>query len=238
MSNKFEVGKTYVVLKDFHIHRKGDEFTVERLATKGDVCDSRGHCVAHYSRLTEGFVKLKEENNVSNTITQLEQQALEMQKKLDEMKATIEQQKQAEENSKKKENVFGLGGIEMNDDYHYITYANGNKLKANSSLRAGTSNTEYTTTFNNKSKAEAIAEAFNVLLELRACEGVVSAEEKIPQYYIEFYKDGAIGTDAYNKVSGSLSPFFESKKAAQDALNKVGEERVRKAFLAMQGTFN
>ena len=174
---------------------------------------------------------------MSNTITQLEQQALDLQKKLDEMKATIAQQKQAEQESKKKENVFGLGGIKMEQHYSYVTHAS-NKLQACGSTRFGHCESEYYTAFNNKAKAEAIADAFNVLLELRACDGVVVADGDVFQNYIKLMKDGTIEVDSTGRWSGVLSPFFSSNQAAKDALAKVGEERVRKAFLAMQGTFN
>ncbi len=238
MSNKFEIGKTYVVLKDFYIYLEGQEFTVEKLRSDGDVSDENGYCLVASSRLIDGYVKLKQESNMNNTITQLEQQALDLQKKLDEMKATIEQQKKAEQESKKKENVFGLGGIKMDQQYHYIAYAESNKLKASNSYRGGKDDSRYKTAFNDKARAEAIAEAFNVLLELRACDGVVSASMDEVQHIIELTKDGQVCFDSYSGCSGFLSPFFDTEKSAEDALNKVGKERVRKAFLAMQGTFN
>jgi TolA-binding protein len=175
----------------------------------------------------------------NTTLTQLEQQAADMQAKLDEMKATIESQRKAEESAKS--NVFGMTYPVEGEQINYL----GSMSGAGSLFVVGTflfsgyisATNNPNTCFKDADKAAAMADAFNVLLELRTCEGVVEGEYNTCQFYIFCNKLGETWVSQLFGDSASLSPFFDSKANAEAAIDKIGKDRIKKAFLAMQGTF-
>lgn len=83
--------------------------------------------------------------------------------------------------------------------------------------------------FRTKEAAEAFADAFNVILELRACDGVAPAKGN-NQYVIAFGEDEArISSWLYRDSVGVICPTFATEYAAKAALKKITPERFLKA---------
>ena len=83
-------------------------------------------------------------------------------------------------------------------------------------------------------------EAFNVILELRACEGVVEAVALEHQYMIgadQYGERTYIDTvDNLNiKLGKCFSPVFGRQKNATAAIDKVGEDRILQAMKTLAG---
>jgi hypothetical protein len=89
--------------------------------------------------------------------------------------------------------------------------------------------------FRTEEDAEAHAEAFDVLLELRAQKGVVPMKHGTWQYLVEARGDGSRlevrkRRDAGVKQSRCFSPAFETEAQANAAINAVGRDNIIKAM--------
>ncbi len=169
-----------------------------------------------------------------NTLSQLEQQAKEMQAKLDEMKATIEAQRKAEEDKQNLKSPFGIGAT---DGYYYTIDREagvGFTAQGNYSLRGFNPNTNYI--FNSYESAENWADAFRVILELRSCEGVEANTCEKQQYYVFTSKQLSVYVDYAYVQTGFVSPAFSTEEAAKKAIDTIGEERIARAFQTLMGT--
>ena len=79
-----------------------------------------------------------------------------------------------------------------------------------------------------KAQQEAFQEALVVMAEMRVQDGiVVPFEQSVPYYSISLEINDCLAIDGwYNSVGISLFPAFDSKDAAQTAINAVGERRI------------
>jgi hypothetical protein len=167
-----------------------------------------------------------------NTLSQLEQQAKEMQAKLDEMKATIEAQRKAEEDKQNLKSPFGIGSGEF---YYVLSrcFDKGFEVKGRYDLSCFKADTKYI--FNSQESAENWADAFRVILELRSCEGVEANTCEKQQYYVFTSKQLSVYVDYAYVQTGFVSPAFSTEESAKKAMLTVGEERISKAFKTLMG---
>lgn len=95
--------------------------------------------------------------------------------------------------------------------------------------------------FRTEQAAKDYAEAFQVMLELRACDGVVPRKGPLEQYhYITIssakHRHDSLSCSAIYGASytiGSISPAFNSRADVEFAINKVGMQRITKAFATL-----
>lgn len=103
------------------------------------------------------------------------------------------------------------------------------------STRKHEPNTMYPTNpaFRDEQSASAFAEAFQVMLELRACEGVVPAKHN-KWLWVAVTESGDIRAcltpNFGSMLAGCFAPCFDTKEHAQAAINKVGEDRILRAI--------
>lgn len=102
--------------------------------------------------------------------------------------------------------------------------------------------TKGTNRFESEAIAQAYAEAFNTMLELRKCEGSEAAKEGIGQYTLVPSK-----CKTYLVIHNfhdqdvklfQISPAFTSAKYAQAAIDKVGKEKIIKMFNTLHGIYD
>lgn len=88
----------------------------------------------------------------------------------------------------------------------------------------------YTPVFKNKEIADAYADVFKVMMELRVCDGVSKPYNGGIQYSIDYRGNVAIWWSLDAKLTRSISPCFKTKEQAEQARDKVGKERIIKAY--------
>ena len=87
----------------------------------------------------------------------------------------------------------------------------------------------------NKAQQKAFQEALVVMAEMRIQDGiVVPFEQPAPYYTISLEINDYLEIDTWcHSVGISLFPAFESKDAAQTAINAVGEHRITNCIKTM-----
>lgn len=132
----------------------------------------------------------------------------------------LEEATKSLEMAKKKLSKISLKVPEMGDNY-YTGYSG--TLQCCESVH-------YTAAFDSVSQPQqsAFQEALCVMAEMRVQDGIVVPFEQPSPYYsisLEIYDRLSIDS-WYNSTGTSLFPAFESKDAAQTAINAVGEHRL------------
>lgn len=89
--------------------------------------------------------------------------------------------------------------------------------------------------FRTRYTANAYADAFNVLLELRTCEGVVPARNGVWQWQIcvNAFSDGLTNEESdslWKKLENCFSPCFDTEEHEIAAREKVGDARILRAM--------
>lgn len=135
----------------------------------------------------------------------------------------LEEATKSLEMAKKKLSKISLKVPEMGDKY-YTGYS------GHSGTRQVCESVYYTAAFDsvNQSQQSAFQKALCVMAEMRVQDGIVVPFEQPSPYYsisLEIYDRLSID-NWYNSAGISLFPAFESKDAAQTAINAVGEHRL------------
>lgn len=90
--------------------------------------------------------------------------------------------------------------------------------------------------FPDKETAEAYADAFRVMLELRRCEGSGEVDRTGDGWFYEIHHQSFdYNTPHVAPENFSLCPPFPSEEACEAAINKVGKERVIAAYKLLAG---
>lgn len=128
---------------------------------------------------------------------------------IQDLKELLEKYETPSEPEQKKENPYGLVG----DESYSVNLGD--------------------VTFNRFDDRGKLQEALNTWLELLSCEGV---EAKSDENQFLIYRDVAVFESLYkDKKLDSISPAFDTEESAQKAIDKIGEDRLRKMFLKMGG---
>lgn len=150
-----------------------------------------------------------------NNIDKAKQAVEAAQKQLDDAIKALEQ-------AEKKANKIGLKLPEMGEFYYM---RNGEPQ----TTRSCESNIYYARKWasTNKEQSKAFYEALRVMAEMRVQDGIVVPNGSDDFYSISTDIDQKLSIDMWSKCIGlSLFPAFESERAAQKAIDNVGEERV------------
>lgn len=159
--------------------------------------------------------------------TELKQRAEALRKELDALDKAI---------AKSQVSAYGLFDCSEGERGYFLcqSYANGGSYDVGQVLH-----TELKAVYREEAQADAVADAFNVFFrELPMCEGVVipardrqyviATTDDLSEMYAEDFGQ------LYSKLA-SLSPTFDTKKNAEDAIKKVGADRILRAFKALKG---
>lgn len=176
-----------------------------------------GWWIMYYHHSYEGIMEMINEQKEKpvNNIDKAKQAVEAAQKQLKEAVKALEQ-------AEKKVSKIGLKIPEMGEKY-YSGYYNHNGYRTDSNTDAYLSSFDST----NKSQQKAFQEALVVLAEMRMQDGIVVPNGNDDFYSISTENAKEISIDMWSKCIGlSLFPAFESKDAAQTAINAVGEKRI------------
>lgn len=164
-----------------------------------------------------------------STVEQLEKDIKEAQVKLDSAQKQLEL-------LKKQAPLGELFIPKCGEDYYSLSYDSGDEGWTANNCNAIRDRTK--PYFRTKQAVENYAFALDVLLRLRACDGVV-APINDTQYAIDIgYSCATVFTDNYssgNLKLTRLSPTFSDREYAQAAIDKVGGEAILKAFKILHG---
>lgn len=155
-----------------------------------------------------------------NNIDKAKQAVESAQKQLEEAVKALEQ---AEKKASKIGLKIGLKIPEMGEKY-YSEYYGGRFT------REDCDNGPYFSSFasTNKAQQKAFQEALVAMAEMRMQDGIVvpDGEHKVHPIYLDV-GENTLNVDCWETDTGtSLFPAFESKDAAQTAINAVGEKRI------------
>ena len=152
-------------------------------------------------------------------------------KKMQELEKQVQELKAIIEAPEPKNAVLLCKTGQGKEPIHYL-FVEGLKIKGGTT---GYYNLAVPTpVFSTKQIADAYADMFNVMLELRACEGVTDT------WTTHSTIIGRCGSTLYASDGDtiSISPKFERPYFAEDARNKVGKERIIKAYKTLQGKYD
>ena len=157
----------------------------------------------------------QKEKQMSN-IDKAKQAVESAQKQLEEAVKALEQ-------AEKKASKIGLK-IPKIDEHYYAGFYGSSSIRSNLNAKPYLASFDST----NKAQQSAFQEALVVMAEMRMQDGiVVPFEQPAPSYTISLEINDYLAIDGwYNSVGISLFPAFESRDAAQTAINAVGEHRI------------
>ena len=158
----------------------------------------------------------KQKEKPMNNIDKAKQAVESAQKQLEEAVKALEQ-------AEKKVSKIGLKIPEIEEKY-YSGYYNHN------SYRTHRNTDNYLSSFDstNKAQQKAFQEALIAMAEMRTQDEIVvpDGEHKVYPIYLDV-GENTLNVDCWETDTGtSLFPAFESKDAAQTAINAVGEKRI------------